>query len=342
LEFMKILFALGPNDVWQIQDLKTLRLDPADNSDANLYPIKDGLFLANPPFIGTIRYMMGQSIVPVVARVTGENVLRCLGTGFFVSCTGLLITAAHVIIDPIERNYGGVKALDDQTWHLGASGLGVMLPINPIGGTSGYIYREIEWAGFLAQRTEHPLPIRGIDLRLTSDTAICKVVPIAKGVPYQPLPIVQPALRGLGMAVGKTVTVLGYPTMHHVELSQVDDRTMSGDFRFDLHVSKGQILERFPDNAQTKQVFAPGACFSASAKWPGGMSGSPIFDDERIYVHGVVSTGLEDEHGVADIGYGSMLAECLALPIKPLNGKSLLDLQASGDHGIPQLKVAGA
>src|SRR4029077_5469071 len=116
----------------------------------------------------------------------------------------------------------------------------------------------------------------------------------------------------------------------------------SGDFRFDLHVSRGEILERFPDNAANRDVSTPGACFSASLKLPGGMSGSPIFDDERIYVHGVVSKGLEDENGPTDLGYGSMLANALALPIKPLEGKSLLDLMTTGDHGIPRLRIAGA
>jgi hypothetical protein len=72
------------------------------------------------------------------------------------------------------------------------------------------------------------------------------------------------------------------------------------------------------------------------------MSGSPIFDDERIYVHGVVSKGWEDENGPTDFGFGSMLAHSLALPIKPLGDKALLELQKSNDHGMPKLSVPGA
>jgi hypothetical protein len=58
-----------------------------------------------------------------------------------------------------------------------------------------------------------------------------------------------------------------------------------------MHVSTGIILERFPDNLVKKQVPSPGPCFSASLRLPHGMSGAPIFDDEGVYAHGVVSTG---------------------------------------------------
>jgi hypothetical protein len=56
----------------------------------------------------------------------------------------------------------------------------------------------------------------------------------------------------------------------------------------------------------------------------------------------VVSKGLEDENGPTDLGYGSMLANSLALPIKPLEGKSLLDLMTAGDHGIPLVSIPDA
>jgi hypothetical protein len=84
------------------------------------------------------------------------------------------------------------------------------------------------------------------------------------------------------------------------------------------------------------------ACFSASLKLPGEVSGSPIFDDQHIYVHGVVSKGLEDEGGPSDFGFGSMLANSLALPIRPLAGRSLLDLMKSGGDGIPRMCIPDA
>jgi len=45
------------------------------------------------------------------------------------------------------------------------------------------------------------------------------------------------------------------------------------------------------------------------------MSGSPIFDDEMVYVHGVVSKVWVDQHGMEPYGFGSMLSHSVRLPI---------------------------
>jgi hypothetical protein len=339
LELLKLHFGKNKEGRWAIEAMKGIQLRPRDGDGEGFFKIQDDLVAAQPAFLGTIKFVLGQSIVPVVAHVQGERVLRCLGTGFFISCSGLLVTAAHVITDPIERQYGGVKELDDLTWDAGDLKLGVMIPLNPLLQADGYIFRNIEWAVFLGARTEHPLPIAGVNLKLTSDTAICKVSPIAEGIPHQPLAIVQSGLIGKGMAVGKTATAVGYGQMQNVELARESDSVMSGDFFFDLHASTGVILERFPDNLTERHVPTPGACFSAALQLPAGMSGSPIFDDEGIYVHGVVSKGWVDESGLAKLGYGSMLAHSLRLPIKPLGNKSLLELHKANDHGFPKVSA---
>jgi hypothetical protein len=342
LKILRLIFGRRNDGAWPIQGIASVPLEAEDGQDADFYPVREDLFTVQPRYVGTIRSTMGESIVPVVAIIPGDDRVRCLGTGFFVSCTGLLITAAHVITDPIERSYGGVQEINERNWAMGDLNLGVLIGTNPVFQPKEYLFRPIEWAGFLGTRTEHPLPIRGTDLSLISDTAICTVTPMADGTPYQPLSIIQPGIRGVGLAVGKRAIAVGYAGMQDFELHPEKDGVRTGSFRFDLHVSKGEILEHFPDNAVNREVSTPGACFSASLKLPGGMSGSPIFDDERLYVHGVVSKGLEDENGPTDLGYGSMLASCLALPIKPLEGRSLLDLMKAEENGIPQLNIAGA
>jgi hypothetical protein len=342
LALLKPQFRKSKDGRWAIEALKSIPLRPRGaHREEGFFPIDDDLVVSQPALIGTIKFLLGQSIVPVVAHVPGERVLRCLGTGFFISCSGLLVTAAHVITDPIERQYGAVKELDNRTWHFGDLKLGVMIPLNPLLQGAGYIFRDIEWATFLGQRTENPLPIAGVNLKLTSDTAVCKVSPIAEGIPHQPLAIVQSGLIGAGIAVGKTATAIGYGEMQDVELAQESERIMSGNFSFDLHASTGAILERFPDNLTERHVPTPGACFSAALQLPAGMSGSPIFDDEGIYVHGVVSKGWVDEGGPARFGYGSMLAHSLGLTIKPLGNKTLLELHESDDHGFPKLSGPG-
>lgn len=341
LELLKLIFGKNKEGKWAINAMKGISLKPRGAEDECFFRIQDDVVMAQPAFLGTTRFVLGQSIVPIVAHIQGERVLRCLGTGLFISCSGLLITAAHVITDPIERQYGGIKELDDFTWQAGELHLGVMIPLNPVLQADGYVFRAIEWATFLSERSEHPLPIAGVNLKLTSDTAICKVSPIGDDIPHQPLAIVQSGLVGTGMAVGKTATAIGYGEMRDVELDRESDSIISGKFFFDLHASTGVILERFPHNLTERHVPTPGACFSASLQLPAGMSGSPIFDNEGIYVHGIVSKGWVDEGGLAKFGYGSMLAHSLRLPIKPLGDKSLLELHKADEHGFPKLSGPG-
>jgi hypothetical protein len=327
---------------WAVQGLKSVPLSARTGDDAEFFPVKNDVIVVQPNYVNSVLSMLGESIVPVVAYEPSTGVFRSIGTGFFVSCTGLLITAAHVVTDPIERRYGEVQSSDDITWSAKDLVLGVMVSHNAAFHGEGYTFCQIEWASFLAERRESPLPIAGIDLRITSDIAICKVERFAGNAGHQPLTIVQPGLRGTGVKTGCVSTAIGYVGMtDETLLPEGLWRATAKDFNFDLHVSKGEIGERFPDNHLTKSASTPGPCFSVAARYPGGMSGSPIFDQEGIYVHGVVSRGLVDERGVAKLGYGSMIAPSLHLPIKQLDGRSLVDLMQDGGEGISRISLPG-
>lgn len=292
-----------------IQDLLTLSLVPKKGEPPECYAVEDDLVHAQSRYLGTILHAMGQSIVPIVSIADGQP--HGLGTGFFVSTTGLLITAAHVLSDYIRPQDGE---------------LGVLLRGNKLLGESDFRFVPLEWGMMLAREEENPLPFAPPNIKFETDTAICKIMSLPNGEPHQPLSIIQPGIRGTGLASGKKATAIGYGSM----------QDLGG--KFALHVSKGNVLEHFPDNRTRREAPAPGACFTASLRLPSGMSGSPIFDDEGIYVHGVVSRGYDGEN----YGYGTMLAESINLPIPPLGGQSLSQLLKSGEHGMAQLSIPGA
>jgi hypothetical protein len=111
--------------------------------------------------------------------------------------------------------------------------------------------------------------------------------------------------------------------------------------QFNLHGSVGKIIEFFPDNLTKRDVSTPGPCFSFGAKIPGGMSGGPIFDKEGAYVHGVISKGWENEEGLENFSFGSMLRPSMGIPIARMGGKSLDDMQRGQTEGIAILRGAG-
>ena len=343
---LKPLFEIR-NGRYAIADLASIDLVALNDSDDELFLIETNLhagkgIVGGMPNVWLNTELIGQSIVPIVAQNPGEPILRCLGTGFFVSCTGFLITAAHVILDPIESKYGGAVELPGNNFQLTGAKNGVLVPVNSIfAGMKAWQFRPFEWAEFLAERRELPIPIKGVDLKLSSDIAVCKVQPFPDGRPFQPLNVVQQGIMGTGFEPGKKAFAVGYGGMANAEISPLDRRAFEGDFKFDLFGSTGHVLEHFPENLLKREVSAPGPCFSATLKLPGGMSGSPIFDDEGIYVHGVVSKGSIDETGISAFGYGCMLAPSLAMPVKFLNGSSIFELLKSEVHGMAKFSGPG-
>lgn len=312
----------------------SLKAEAVDAQEFGLSRLKDGIHLAENTSFGLISYYFGQSIVPIVAMSNDLSWMKCIGTGFFVSCTGLLVTAAHVISDPIESDYGSSREVSSLTWNSDAVTIGVMIPRNPIMEGGGYFFRHIEWATFLAEQAISPIPFRRSHLKLNADIAICKVQQPDELIPYQPLALIQKGIRGFGTDIGKNATAIGYGEMReHIELISDGGRIVC-DLPFQLNISRGVVLEHFADNAVTRASPSPGPCFAASLPLPPGMSGSPIFDHEGLYVHGVASMGLSDSDGPTDHGFGSMLAHAIQLPIAPLGNRSLADTMRAKTDGM--------
>ncbi len=61
-------------------------------------------------------------IVGIVKERDGEEFIRVIGTASVISCTGYVLTAAHVLMDPFESGYGARRLGDglqyDEALHL--------------------------------------------------------------------------------------------------------------------------------------------------------------------------------------------------------------------------------
>jgi Trypsin-like peptidase domain len=344
MKIMKIFWQQRQDGVYAIVQMKGLDLLGPERSGQDFFSVRDDIVITQtPPIGGTIKSVLGESIVPVVAVENGEQRVRCIGTAFFISCSGLMMTAAHVITDPIDRRYGNVCNGEDQVMQTQGLAFGVLVPNNPLFQAPGFAFYPFEWSMLIAQPGDVPFSFSGVDVKITYDIAICKVPARTNtNYPHQPLTLVQSGLIGVGMRVGSDAHALGYAGMSDFEFSVNDaHQIFIAPPPFNLHGSVGKIIEFFPDNFTKRDVPTPGPCFSFSAKIPGGMSGGPIFDKEGAYVHGVVSKGWENEDGPENFSFGSMLRPSMSLPIARMGGKSLDEMQKGQAEGIAILRGAG-
>jgi hypothetical protein len=146
--------------VWAGHDLKGIDLKPREGFLDDYFKIKHEVILmtqSSGPIMnnffatfGTTEFLVRQSIVPVVAWNDGDEEIRCIGTGFFISASGLLLTAAHVIRDPVDDNYTSVTQIDKNAHKLGEDlRFGILLPANPAMKNAPFnmhpIMRDAKW-----------------------------------------------------------------------------------------------------------------------------------------------------------------------------------------------------
>src|ERR1700677_4249431 len=99
---LKSLWKKNEAGVWVTHDIKGIDLNPREGSEADYFKIKDEtVLLTQQPgpvmrdlfaTFGSTEFIIRQSIVPIVAWNEGDQGMRCIGTGFFISASGLLMT----------------------------------------------------------------------------------------------------------------------------------------------------------------------------------------------------------------------------------------------------------
>jgi hypothetical protein len=148
LGILKPLWSRRPDGRWAIHDMKGINLKPKDGFASDFFPFESGLELMTqtPPqnlrdlfaSFGSTDFLLKQSIVPVIAWVVGEKIVRCIGTAFVVSASGYIITASHVLLDPQESGYGKIDRAQDQRETVSDLLMGVIIPVNPATGVRGF------------------------------------------------------------------------------------------------------------------------------------------------------------------------------------------------------------
>src|SRR5579871_2024747 len=142
IAILKSIWRRDEKGVWIVHDVQALRLIPRAGCGADYFNLKNdiGVLTAHPGRVfenifatfGTTEFLVRQSIVPIVSWHDGDLEARSIGTGFFISASGLLMTAAHVIRDPVDEGHAKLTQTSEQAFKFDESlRFGVILPANP-------------------------------------------------------------------------------------------------------------------------------------------------------------------------------------------------------------------
>ena len=343
---LKSIWRKNTAGVWATHDLASIDLIPKKGYPKDYFKIEDkvNLMTQRPGQVmdnffatfGTTEFLVRQSIVPIVAWIEGDEEIRCIGTGFFISASGILITATHVLRDPVDESYSSFTQVGERVHKFGEDlHFGALLPTNPAMKNAPFpmhpVMREanwfmcpFEWAHYWGSNVVSPLLHQKPEFRPDLDIAVCKVKENPLIGPYQPLNV------GLyNLKLGDRAVAIGYPEMRNI-------RVVGDDYQPELIVSVGSVTNIYPDNITEKKNSTPGPNFEFAAKIPGKMSGSPILVGEGIITKGVVSRSLGSNDNHAS---GCLIVPIMGLPL--FDDKSLLDLMRSGNEGIANIQGAG-
>jgi hypothetical protein len=333
VNILKSLWTRRPDGRWGIHDMKGIALKPRAGEPKDFFRFESDMELlsSTPPrnlgdFFSSFGYtdlVLKQSILPVVAWIDGAPTIRCIGTAFIVSCSGYVITAAHVVLDPQESGYAEVAARDGNTDVFDGIIFGVLMPVHPAIGQAGFEIIPFERASYWGMWKKSPLIHEPDRLESLTDVAICKLRSRGDGGAYQPL-----HLSLNPFSIGEKAYAVGYAEMKDIPIDYVDGEPRISKYEWEPLVSTGHVSELVPMNHINKEVPTPGPCFNFKARIPGKMSGSPIFGADGAVVRGVVSRSSSGEKDA----YGCMLGPVMSLARS--DGPSLGTLMKSGQEGM--------
>jgi hypothetical protein len=344
---LKSLWIRRTDGVWAISDMKGLTLRSDSGQDERYFLLRGDLeLMTNHPngkfvdvlsLFGTTDYLMQQSIVPVVAWLEGEAAIRCIGTASIISCTGYVITAGHVLLDPLESGYGA-RRIGGKVEHREELNFGVMIPYMASAGgiyfTKAFRFFPFEKMWAWGEWKESPLLHEQDRWEYLTDVAVCKIPEMPNGQAHQPLNMsLNPFVPG------EEAYSLGYAEMPDIQINPKTGSISDSAFRLNTYVTAGNIINTFPQNHVAREVSTPGPCFDFNARVPGKMSGAPVFGAQGAVIRGVVSRSFSGE----EHAFGSMLGPAMEFPLDEpeLKGRSLRTLLENGNEGMSLVRGVG-
>lgn len=338
---LKSLWGRTPEGKWEITDLHGIELYSNPGCEPDYFTIANRMEMMskNPrgrtmeelvQTMGSTNLILKQSIVPVVALISGSPELRVIGTAFVISASGLVMTAGHVLMDPEDSGYGNVTNYNGAIRFGRNLQMGVLLLLHPaVHGQGAIQFAPFELCAYWGDWKVSPLFHERDRMELDTDVAVCRLPPRPSGA-YQPLNL---SLRPV--EVSEKVFAIGYAKMENIPVRYEDGRVVLSHFKQDLHVSVGTVTTVHHDNTMTRSATTPGPCFEFEAKIPGKMSGSPILGGDGAVIRGVVSKSFSGERSAS----GALLGPATHLPI--FDHQSIKDMMLDGSEGIPLIQGAG-
>lgn len=338
---LKSLWSRRADGRWAITDAKGIHFKPKAGFDSTYFAFESDVeLLTTTPSrnliemsasFGLTDFLMKQSVVPVVAWNDNDAVIRCIGTASIISCSGYVLTAAHVIMDPYDSGYGASLVDGQMRWRDGFN-FGVLIPVNP-GFGDGERFFPFEEVSAWGHWIESPLVTQPDRFDYLTDIAICKIPEMPSGAAHQPL-----AMSLNPFVSGEMAYALGFAEMEDVPLVYNGASATMTRTPKDIYVSVGQVRQTFPQNHIDRNASTPGPCFDFEAKIPGKMSGAPIFGANGTVIRGVVSRSFSNERHA----FGSMLGPAMHLALGgPDPGRSVYSLMMAGTEGMARIHGAG-
>jgi Trypsin-like peptidase domain len=222
-------------------------------------------------------------VVPVV--VVDPKQIRCVGTAFDISPSGLFVTARHVI-DEAEKLCKETPDSSTAVLWVG-SGEGEDVP-DLLGGIVTVSHFTKDDAN-------------------GSDLGLLRAGMLKDGEPYL-FPICRLSARVA--KVGTKILAMGYARFN-IKSDTSTEQLRQIVFEHNFSVSTGEVLQVFREGRDTFRDLdgnftgrLPTVCFETSARFDPGMSGGPVFD-ENFSVCGIIATGLESDELPSDRSFAS-------------------------------------